>query len=102
MSINEIREEIISRKIIFFIEANRHISMPLQNFMLMLARNNIFMESTAKCSRTFDPEKLYNFLKNTVFSEIRGTESQIMEQSENRFEEIRVKAIEWIIATFTQ
>ena len=102
MSINEIREEIISRKIIFFIEANRHISMPIQNFMLMLARNNLFMEATAQCSRTFDPEKLYNFLKNIVFSEISGTESQIMEQSENRFEEIRVKAIEWIIATFTR
>ncbi len=102
MGITEIREEIISRKIIFFVEANRHISMPLQNLMLMLARNNLFMAATAQCSRTFDPDKLYSFLKNTFFSGIKGTESQIMEQSENRFEEIRAKTIDWVIGTFTQ
>ena len=102
MGITEIREEIISRKIIFFVEANRHISMPIQNIMLMLARNNVFMGATSQCSRTFDPEKLYNFLGNIVFSRIKGTESQVMEQSENRFEEIREKTIEWIISTFAQ
>ena len=86
----------------FFVEANRHISMPIQNFMLMLARNNVFMEATAICSRTFDPDKLYNFLRNTFFSKIKGTESEIMEQSENRFEEIRSKTIEWVNGTFAE
>ena len=102
MGIAEIREEIISRKIIYYVEENRNISFPMKSFMLMLARSNPFMEATAMSSRNFSPEEFRIFLEKTIFSQLKGNESEIASQSEERFEEFREQSIKWINATYSK
>ncbi|MHB1507880.1 MAG: hypothetical protein ACYCUZ_07520 [Cuniculiplasma sp.] len=102
MGIAEIREEIISRKIIYYVEEHREIPFPLKSFMLMLSRNNPFMEATAMSSRNFSPEEFRIFLEKTIFSGLKGNESDIASQSEERFEEFREQSIKWINATYSR
>jgi len=96
MGINEIREEIISRKLLFLSEELYGVNQPLQYLLLALAKNNPFLTMASEYARNFDEKRFSRAVQNEIIEKINGDENQKISYIENNFEEIRKKCVDLI------
>ncbi|MGP6220141.1 hypothetical protein [Caldiplasma sukawensis] len=66
MGIDEIKEEIISRKLLFFSETLHGENTVYRSFLTMLARKNIFLEKMSKKNPGISPESILSLTKRFV------------------------------------
>ncbi|MGP6239264.1 hypothetical protein ACNF40_02455 [Cuniculiplasma sp. SKW4] len=89
MGINEIREEIISRKLLFLSEEIFRQNAPLQYLLLALAKNNPFLSAVSEYAKKFDAEKFSDFVQSDIIDQIKGSDSEKIFYIEKNFEIIR-------------
>lgn len=86
MGIDEIKEEIISRKLLFFSETLQGQDRVYRSFITMLARKNIFLEKMSRKIPTISPEIILSLTKQFVGDRKAETiEMFLQENFENAF-----------------
>ena len=89
MGINEIREEIISRKLLFLSDEVFRENTPLQYLLLALAKNNPFLSNVSGFADRFDEAKFSEFIKHKIIDKIPGNDDEKITYIEQNFENIR-------------
>jgi hypothetical protein len=96
MGINEIREEIISRKLLFLSEEVYRQNAPLQYLLLALAKNNPFLTEVCEFAYRFDEKKFSAFIQSNIIDKINGSDMDKITYIEKNFESIREVCINYL------